>query len=295
MQDAMIVHEDNLPAISDDSLLMVAEQAEKRIEAVIKIKQMALKVTNPGDWVDQNGKPYLYASGSEKIANLFNVSWQIDEPTCDTEPDGHFTFTFRGTFRIHGRSIAAEGSRSSKDPFFKKYNWVDGERIEKPISDIDRRDVRMAALTNLLGNGITRVLGIRNLSYDDLSEYAGITKEMIEKIDYGKKGKGKSKPPLKQPSKKTKKTNGKAFETQEIETLVLDLEQKDGEKDGKPWTMHGIKGEGDIIYKTFSDTFADLASAAMQSESRIKISFKSGQYGNSVIDLEIIEGSEEGL
>lgn len=197
--------EDNVPAIADDNLLRVAEMAERRIDAVIKIKQMALKVTNANDWNDQGGKPYLQVSGSEKVANLFNISWRLDEPTIDTEGDGHFTYTMRGIFSIPGRSISAEGSRSSKDPFFKKYDWVKVEgkpdkKVERPISAIDRRDVRMAALTNLLGNGITRLLGIRNLSYDDLEKFAGITKAMIATVDY--KGKGKDKPPLQEPGKK---------------------------------------------------------------------------------------------
>jgi hypothetical protein len=197
--------EDNVPAIADDSLLRVAEMAERRIDAVIKIKQMALKVTNASDWTDQGGKPYLQVSGSEKVANLFNISWRLDEPTVDTEPDGHFTYTMRGIFSIPGRSISAEGSRSSKDPFFKKYDWVKengkpDKKVERPITAIDRRDVRMSALTNLLGNGITRLLGIRNLSYDDLLAFAGIKKEDISKVDY--KGKGGDKPPLKEPGKK---------------------------------------------------------------------------------------------
>jgi hypothetical protein len=152
MDNQVAVYEDNIPAIADDSLLMVAQQAERRIDAVIKIKQMALKVTNAKDWTDQGGNPYLLVSGSEKIANLFNISWRIDEPICETEDDGHFTFTYTGTFIIPGRSIGVSGSRSSKDPFFKKYDWKDGVKTEKPISAIDRRDVKMAAMTNLLGN-----------------------------------------------------------------------------------------------------------------------------------------------
>jgi hypothetical protein len=204
MEDNVMVYDDNVPAIADDSLLRVAEMAERRIDAVIKIKQMALKVTNAGDWVDQSGRPYLFVSGSEKIANLFNISWRIDEPSVDTEPDGHYTYTLRGVFSIPGRSISAEGSRSSKDPFFKKYDWNGGVKTEKPISAIDRRDVRMAALTNLLGNGITRLLGIRNLSYEDLEKFAGITKAMIASVDYS--GKGKDKPPINEPQKKGKIT-----------------------------------------------------------------------------------------
>ena len=292
MQDATIINEENLPALADDSLLRVAEMAGKRIEAVIKIKQMALKVTNPGDWIDQSGRPYLYVSGSEKIANLFNISWQIDEPEVETEPDGHFTYTFRGTFRIPGRSITAEGSRSSKDPFFKKYDWVNGKKIEKPISAIDRRDVRMAAMTNLFGNGITRILGIRNLSYEDLAEYAGITKEMIEKVDYRKKG-SEGKKPFTQPGKKSEKT-AEAEGEQTIETLVIDVTQKDGETNGKPWTRYGVIAKDNQIYGTFSDTDADIATSAMKAEKRVRIKFKKGKF-NTITEIEIVPNSEKDL
>ena len=295
MQDATIINEENLPALADDSLLRVAEMAEKRIEAVIKIKQMALKVTNSGDWIDQSGRPYLYVSGSEKIANLFNVSWQIDEPEVETEPDGHFTYTFRGTFRIPGRSITAEGSRSSKDPFFKKYDWVDGKKIEKPISAIDRRDVRMAAMTNLFGNGITRILGIRNLSYEDLAEYAGITKEMIEKVDYSKKGSEGKKPFTQTGKKKGESTTKTKSKEETVETWVNDIQAKEGETDGKKWTMYGIIGEEDITYKTFSETLTDLANTARETGVKVRINYTVGKYGNSILEngLEIIESEGE--
>jgi len=199
MSEDVVVYDDNVPAIADDSLLRVAQQAEQRIDAVIKIKKMALKVTNPRDWTDQGGNPYLQVSGAEKIANLFNISWRIDEPICETEDDGHFTFTYVGTFTIPGRSIQVTGSRSSKDPFFKKYEWKDNVKTEKPISAIDRRDVKMAAMTNLLGNGITRLLGIRNLTYPDLEAFAGIKKDQVGKVDYKKNG---EKEPVKEPQKK---------------------------------------------------------------------------------------------
>ena len=94
-----------------------------------------------------------------------------------------------------GRSIEVEGSRSSKDSFFKQYLYETGkERKEKPIDERDnKRDVKMAALTNLLGNGITRLLGIRNLTWDDLEKFAGIKKEEVGKVEY--KTGGTIKPP----------------------------------------------------------------------------------------------------
>ena len=202
--DAIEVREQSNLSIADDSLLQVAMRAEERIAAVVKIKNMALKVTSSGDWVDQNGKPYLQVSGSEKIANLFSVSWTIGEPTCEFEDSGHFTYTYKGRFSIPGRSIEVTGSRSSKDPFFKRYEYINNVKTEKPISAIDKRDVKMAAMTNLLGNGITRLLGIRNLTYADLEEFAGILKSQLGKVEYKTKPKSKTQQEQPDPQAKTK-------------------------------------------------------------------------------------------
>jgi hypothetical protein len=188
------VYNENLPMIADDTLIQIAKQAEARIDAVIKIKQIALKVTNAGDWCDQAGKPYLQVSGAEKVANLFNVSWAFltPEPICEEEPDGHYTFTYRARFELGSRFIEVEGSRSSKDGFFTQNEWKDGKKTAKDVGDRDnKRDVKMAALTNLLGNGITRILGIRNLTYEDLKQFANLTKDQIGKVEYKKDGEKK--------------------------------------------------------------------------------------------------------
>ena len=177
------------PAIADNTLVAIAEQAEKRVEAMNKIKRMALKLTNPHDWVDESGRPYLQASGGEKVARLFGISWRISEPVRETIEGGHFTFTYKGEFSLGGAAIEAIGTRSSKDGFFKRY---DRERNELPPSEIDPGDVKKSAYTNLLGNGITRLLGIRNLTYEDLAEFAGIKKEQITSVEYKRGGRAPS-------------------------------------------------------------------------------------------------------
>jgi hypothetical protein len=201
MAEQLATYENGLPVLADDTLIQIAKQAEARIDAVIKIKQMALKVTNAADWTDQQGKPYLQASGSEKIANLFNISWKIDEPTMETEGDGTITYVYKGEFSLAGRSIEVEGSRSSRDTFFRKYEYdKDGNKTgEKPL---DRRDLKMAAMTNLLGNGITRILGIRNLTWEDLKLFANIDQESVKgKVTYKKNGQAQ-KPDMKAPTEK---------------------------------------------------------------------------------------------
>ncbi len=174
-----------------DRLLQMANMAEQRIEAIKKIKIVALALTNVNDWVDQQGKPYLQASGSEKIAGAFDISWEFLtlEPAYEEDPEGHYTYTYHGKFSMAGRTIHVDGSRSSNDGFFRQYNYEEGKpRKEKPVQErTNKRDVKMAALTNLLGNGITRLLGIRNLTYDDLEKFAGITKDMLGKVEYKSK------------------------------------------------------------------------------------------------------------
>jgi len=176
----------DVPAIADDQLLAIADQAEKRIDAVKKIKSIVLRLTNAHDWVDQNGKPYLQASGGEKVARVFGISWRIDEPVYDSLDGGHFAYSYKGYFTLGGTTIEAIGTRSSKDGFFKKYGPKDenGKKAELPPSEIDKGDVKKAAYTNLIGNGITRLLGIRNLTYDELRE-GKIDVDKITKVDYG--------------------------------------------------------------------------------------------------------------
>lgn len=197
-------NETYFPAIIDTNIIAIAEQSEKRLEALNKIKKVALKLTNAHDWVDESGRPYLQASGAEKVARLFGISWRISEPIKEELEGGHFSYTYKGEFALGGASIEAIGTRSSKDGFFKKYKYAGDERLELPASEIDRGDVKKSAYTNLLGNGITRLLGIRNLTYDDLKEYAGITQDQVTRVEFKKGGRAQAgKAPSSQPTKQT--------------------------------------------------------------------------------------------
>jgi hypothetical protein len=292
------MEEKNLPEISiaDDFLIQVAEQAERRIDAVIKIKKVALKVTNARDWTDQQGNPYLQVSGAEKVANLFNMSWRIDEPTYEEDPDGHYTYSYKGYFSLGSRTAEAEGSRSSRDGFFKQYSYEekDGKKEKKEVLISDRtnkRDVKMAALTNLLGNGITRILGIRNLTWEDLKEFAGITKEQVTSIQYRKEGE-----PIREPQKKN--GNAPKDDTLRVITQIMNITQKDGFKSDKktPYTLYTIMGQIDgkeAPFKTFSKSIFDEAMRGKGTTMLFEIEYKSGQYGHDIVNLKEIEPQDE--
>lgn len=164
--------------LGDDQLLAVAAAAERRVEAVNKIKMLALRVTNARDWTDQGGHPYLQVSGAEKVARLFGISWRLDEPTREEHDDGHFSYSFKGYFSMGSAEIEVVGTRSSKDPFF-----AGSKDNPKPPSEIDRNDVKKGAMTNCLGNGISRLLGIRNMTWEEV-QAAGVDRAKVGKVDF---------------------------------------------------------------------------------------------------------------
>ncbi len=271
----LIDKESIVTTLDTNELLSLAAVAEERVDAIVKIRNTAIKLTNSNDWVDQNGKPYLQASGSEKIAGAFGINWTFcnPEPLCEVEDDGHYTYTYQGLFTMAGRKIQVDGSRSSKDPFFKQYRYIKNagggrdEKVEKTIAERDnKRDVKMAAYTNMIGNGITRILGIRNLTYADIEEFAGIKKEQLGKVEYKKKS---SVDKAEKKSTSSSTTNAKQSSDDktsnesgsEIMIKVKNVTKKTGknEETGKAWTKYTIHTPGGSMYFTFDKKIAEAA------------------------------------
>ena len=164
-----------------DNILYMAEKAEKYIEAMNRIMDAALKITNELDWVLIGGKPYLQESGATKVARLFGISIQLlGSPTVEFDGSGYKTFTYKARFMLKDQFIECEGSRSMKDDFFAKQGK--DKPLKKP-DEIDERDVKMAAYTNCINNGIKRLIpNLRNIDVAtldraglDTSKIAGYT------------------------------------------------------------------------------------------------------------------------
>lgn len=78
--EVIVANGAEVPAIGDSTLLALAEQAEKRVMALNKIKRAALLATNARDWTDQNGNPYLQVSGAEKVARVLGSPGRLTSP-----------------------------------------------------------------------------------------------------------------------------------------------------------------------------------------------------------------------
>lgn len=161
-----------------DNILYLAEKAEKYIEAMNRIMDAALKITNELDWVLIGGKPYLQESGSTKVARLFGISIQlIGSPTVEYDGEGYKTYTYKARFMLKDQFIECEGSRGMKEDFFAKQGK--DKPLKKP-DEIDDRDVKMAAYTNCLNNGIKRLIpNLRNIDVATL-ERAGLDVSKIQ-------------------------------------------------------------------------------------------------------------------
>ncbi len=102
-------------------------------------------------------------------------------------------------------------------------------------------------------------------------------------------GTGGEKPPLKEPQKKTEE--GKS-EVKKIKTVVLKVEprEKETEVDGKKkiskWFI--IHTEGDVSYRTFSETFKATAEVGQKSMLFVEIDYTVSKYGNEIQAIKII-------
>ena len=173
-----------------DNILYLAERAEKYIEAMNRIMDAALRITNELDWVLIGGKPYLQESGTTKVARLFGISIQlIGAPVVEVDSDGYKTYTYKARFMLKDQFIECEGSRSMKEDFFSSQGK--DKPMKKPDA-IDDRDVKMAAYTNCLNNGIKRLIpNLRNIDVATL-ERAGLDVKKIAGYTFKEGSKGGS-------------------------------------------------------------------------------------------------------
>lgn len=179
-----------LNTVATGTSLITEEDAEnaikraERMEAYVrKIKTLAIKQTNRNDFVDMGGKPYLQASGAEKIARLFGISWRICEgypkkEQITDEKGTYYMYTYKGEFTMGGKSIEIIGTCSQKDKFL----GTQGDKA-RPASEIDETNIIKKANTNMIVRGVTTILGIRNLTWEEVEE-GGVEHKQTNKVVY---------------------------------------------------------------------------------------------------------------
>lgn len=168
---------------SEKDIELIIATAEKQVEVLKKVLGIAVKRTNPTDWLDQNGKPYLTSSGAEKLMPLFGVSLNstaYEKKYFEDDKGQYYIYHYKGTFFWKGGSIEAIGACSSRDKFFA---WNSYDKTYKTLGEVDDINIMKAAYSNMMVNGITRLLGIRNLTWEVL-DGLGVKKDHAAKVEY---------------------------------------------------------------------------------------------------------------
>ncbi len=185
--------------VEADALIRLSELADRRVEAARKLIQAAIKMTNPSDWVNISGVPYLACSGAEKIARVFGIGWKdmkMIEEAREDERGKWVLFTCEGTFFMSDIAIRSIGTCSTRAKFFGVK-----EKKLKALAEVDIPSVKKAAYTNCIVNGITRLIGLRKMTWEDLR---------VAKLNIGKIPKVEFKTP---PTKKPPNTQHKGVQT----------------------------------------------------------------------------------
>jgi len=166
-----------------------SQKAIARISAISNVIEGCAKVsiqrTNPKDWVKMGDSYYLQATGAQKIRPIWGIYYRDREVTRESNPDGSYSYIVTGKVgskvldQLYGEvMIDIDGGRSSSDAFFSSSN-----RVPDPM------DIRKAALANWEARAVTALIGLKNMSAEDLKNN-GISVAGVAKVDYQKGAEG---------------------------------------------------------------------------------------------------------
>lgn len=212
-RDLQIIREEPgfIPALLTEKML---EEAEKRIPLIKRAKQVALGVTCPDDWYNQQGNPYLSEDGAQKIGGVFGISLgkpKVEQRIDTIDGKQIITWTALIEAKIGSRVEGIEGVASSEDDFFK-YRWHDGIKTELPLNERALTSLRKKAVTNAFGRVLKRIIGLGHVTWEDLEPH-GITPHNCRGVKYNA---GKGAPVAKGPAELTDAH-------QQLRTMLLEM------------------------------------------------------------------------
>lgn len=190
--EEVIIENPIVEQVSSPTAIEIQLDSQKVVSRIASVNQVidgAVKVslqrTNPSDWVKMGDKLYLQASGAQKLRAVWGLYYRERHSTKETNPDGTYSYIVTGIIGsklldgLYGEvTLEIEGGRSSNDPFFTK-----GNREPDPL------DVRKAALANWEARAVTALLGLGNLSANDLIKN-GVDVSQITGVNYTKGAEG---------------------------------------------------------------------------------------------------------
>lgn len=176
------------PARQVDALDLI----EKWQTAIKRLLHYAVSATHSGQWVNMGGKPFPTAPAAEVMARRCRL--KVGSPVyvlekLEDEKGHYYMYSCELTASLPGSidELTATGTCNSRDQFFSRKHGAD-----VPQSEIDPGNIKKSAYSNALMNAVTKLLGVRNLSWQQLAE-CGIKRSDMASVEFdGKDGERKA-------------------------------------------------------------------------------------------------------
>lgn len=226
-----IVHQApaDINALRDFDVNQTLAVMEKRVQVMEQMRLIAIRACNDRDIVNMGGHPYIQASGKDKIARGLGVNSRIIRgPWKDYAKDG------RGEFYIyyvhvhvwhpHLGEVDAVGTASQRDQFFAK-----AKGVWKEDTDIEETNIIRKAQTNAVNRGIEALLGLKNLTWEEIRKYHPGAGQHSATVEYGGNGKKSTSTQYKEPEGGP--ARGQSSRSAKDELWDLCLKEADGDPD----------------------------------------------------------------
>lgn len=168
------------------------ETAEKQIVLRSKLLMTALKALKPHDLQDFDGKPYLEGEGAARIMAVIR-GFKVGEAKFTVEQiPPHYFVECAIPMEYKGATTVAIGDCSTQDSFFTgrdgnsgryaKYKDQTGSEIM--ATRLLLGDAKKKARENAISRGVSELLGLKGLSWDDLEQLGFKRGEAGAKISF---------------------------------------------------------------------------------------------------------------
>lgn len=154
------------------------DAAAKQIELRSRLLQTALKALKPHDIQDFDGKPYLEGEGAARIMAVVR-GFKVGEAKFNIDQiHPHFFIECAIPMEFMGATTVALGDCSTADPFFTGRDGQSGQykrHLDRTGSEamagrLIVGDAKKKARENAISRGVTELLGLKGLTWDDLGK-----------------------------------------------------------------------------------------------------------------------------
>lgn len=172
--------------VSEATLVEFIEHRSRLLELALPV---AVKSTNAHEWVDFGGSPWPSISACLKIMRRFGINMTNNHHWRDEREDEkgkYYIYYWQADFVLGRFDVYPEiGSTTSRDSFFA---MRDGQL--RPMSEIPEDSILKAARANCIVRGVTGILGLRNITWEDLNKL-GIKRVGAPAVRFKKGGQSK--------------------------------------------------------------------------------------------------------